>query len=259
MCKIQVLFASRHTYRRESCLRAGTISREVLSSGDRKKYDEETDSQFYSFPRLVKHVDESFLAAVTQLYRELIPADGEVLDLMSSWVSHLPSDRKYKRVVGHGMNAVELQKNSQLDSFFVRDLNREPEGWAAADASFDAVTCCVSVQYLQQPEKVFSEIYRVLKPQGVCIITFSNRLYSTKAIKAWRDMGNDYGRIQLVKQYFLCIDGFTQPEALREIPKKVLERGLAGLVTKARNLFQQVQQDPFYAVVAYKDSKPSKA
>jgi len=156
------------------------------------------------------------------------------------------------------MCAVQLQKNPRLDSFFVRDLNREPEGWVAADASFDAVVCCVSVQYLQQPEKVFAEIYRVLKPQGVCIISFSNRLYSTKAIKAWRDMGNDFGRIQLVKQYFMCVEGFTAPEAFREMPKKVEEKGVAGLITKARSLFQQVQQDPFYAVVTFKDSKPSK-
>lgn len=75
---------------------------------------------------------------------------------------------------------MQLSRNKQLDQFFVRDLNKDPSNWAMADNSLDAVLCCVSVQYLQQPEKVFAEIYRVLKPQGVCIITFSNRLYSTK-------------------------------------------------------------------------------
>lgn len=75
---------------------------------------------------------------------------------------------------------LQLARNRQLDSFFVRNLNEEPTGWAAKDASFDAVVCCVSVQYLQSPEKVFAEIYRVLKPGGVCIMTFSNRLYFTK-------------------------------------------------------------------------------
>lgn len=75
---------------------------------------------------------------------------------------------------------LQLARNKQLDSFFVRDLNREPDGWAAGDASFGAVLCCVSVQYLQYPEKVFAEIYRVLKPGGVCIISFSHRLYYTK-------------------------------------------------------------------------------
>ena len=62
---------------------------------------------------------------------------------MSSWVSHLPHNVKYSKVVGHGMNAAELAKNKQLDNFFVRDLNAEPDGWAFADSSFDAVTCCV--------------------------------------------------------------------------------------------------------------------
>ncbi len=62
-----------------------------------------------AFPRLVKHVDDSFLAAVTKLYNNAIPEDAQVLDLMSSWVSHLPTDRRYKKVVGHGMNTVEVQ------------------------------------------------------------------------------------------------------------------------------------------------------
>lgn len=68
---------------------------------------------------------------------------GDVLDLMSSWVSHLPADVRYNRVVGHGMNAAELARNPRLDTFFVRDLNKYPDGWSAADQSFDAVLCCV--------------------------------------------------------------------------------------------------------------------
>ena len=81
---------------------------------------------------------------------------------------------------------LQLARNKQLDSFFVRDLNKEPQGWAAADCSFNAVTCCVSVQYLEKPELVFAEIYRVLKPGGVCIITFSNRLYFQKGECCWQ-------------------------------------------------------------------------
>ena len=37
-----------------------------------------------------------------------------------------------------------------------------------------------SVQYWQQPERVLAEVYRVLKPGGVVIITFSNRLFYNK-------------------------------------------------------------------------------
>lgn len=95
------------------------------------------------FPRLVKHVDDNFLAQVTETYRQRIPAGGVVLDLCSSWVSHLPTDVQYSRVIGHGMNAIELAKNKQLSEFFVRNLNKEPTGWALSDQSCDAVVCCV--------------------------------------------------------------------------------------------------------------------
>ncbi|GFH06284.1 methyltransf_11 domain-containing protein [Haematococcus lacustris] len=144
---------------------------------------------------------------VTQLYRERIPPGSSVLDLCSSWVSHLPDEVSYARVVGHGMNAAELARNPRLDTFFVRNLNTEPRGWAADDNSFDAVLCCVSavagrcpvcsVQYLQQPEEVFSEVHRVLKPGGVCIVTFSNRMFPHKAISAWTQADSGYARCQV--------------------------------------------------------------
>ncbi len=102
------------------------------------------------------------------------------------------------------MNAAELARNQQLDQFFVRDLNKEPTGWALGDQSVDAVVCCVSVQYLQQPEQVQNEIRRVLNPEGVCIFTFSNRMFYQKAIAAWRD-ASDYARTQLVRQYFQSV------------------------------------------------------
>ena len=101
----------------------------------------------------MKHVDEGFLTELTKLYEERLLPGGEILDLMSSWVSHLPEGVKYKRVVGHGLNAQELARNPRLESFFVKDLNRDQE-LVFEDCSFDAVVCAVSVQYLQWPEKV---------------------------------------------------------------------------------------------------------
>lgn len=101
-------------------------------------------------------------------------------------VSHLPNDRRYSRVVGHGMNAAELARNPRLDEWFVRDLNKDPSGWAAADGSFDAVLCTAGLQYLQQPEAVLSEVRRVLKPGGIVIIAFSNRMFYDKV---WRGCG----------------------------------------------------------------------
>ncbi|KAF6253890.1 S-adenosyl-L-methionine-dependent methyltransferase [Scenedesmus sp. NREL 46B-D3] len=221
--------------------------------------DGTSDRQFYAFPRLVKHVDDGFLAQVTQLYRERIQPGSVVLDLMSSWVSHLPPEVRYEKVVGHGLNAAELARNKQMDSFFVRDLNVEPDGWAMADQSVDAVVCCVSVQYMQQPERVFAEVYRVLKPGGVFILTFSNRMFYDKAISAWRD-GTGYGRCQLVKQYFQAVEGYTEPEVVQQVPLPAGQQQGSGLLQlmpkQLQQFFARTSSDPFYAVLAYRNFKP---
>ncbi|CAM0904152.1 unnamed protein product [Alopecurus aequalis] len=232
---------------------AGSIRRLVLEPEGRAKLDPRSDRDFYAFPRLVKHVDDGFLAALTDLYRERLQPESDVLDLMSSWVSHLPPEVRFRRVVGHGLNAQELAKNPRLDYFFVSDLNRE-QRLELESASFDAVICTVSVQYLQSPEKVFAEIYRVLKPGGVCIVSFSNRMFYEKAIGAWRE-GSAYSRVQLVTQYFQCVEGFTEPEVVRRLPPSDGKSGSSPLEALMR-LFGQANSDPFYAVIAYRNFKP---
>ena len=139
------------------------------SAGSRRSREAERGGR----PRVVPgaedvctHVDDAFLAQLTQLYRERVPPGGRVFDMCSSWISHLPPEVEYEEVVGHGMNAEELAANRRLSRFFVKNLNENPT-FAAADKSFDAVLCCVSVQYLQRPEEVFAEVYRILKP-GAC-------------------------------------------------------------------------------------------
>ncbi|KAL2620967.1 hypothetical protein R1flu_001172 [Riccia fluitans] len=67
----------------------GVVRREVLSNQGRTKLDSSSDRSFYAFPRLVKHVDDQFLATLTALYRERIPEGAEVLDLCSSWQSYV--------------------------------------------------------------------------------------------------------------------------------------------------------------------------
>lgn len=229
------------------------VQREVLTPSERTKLDIADDVTFYDQPRLVHHTDEAFRRKVTQLYKQQIPANGAVLDLMSSWVSHLPNDVNYSLVVGHGMNAQELKKNRRLDRFFVRDFNRDPKKWSEQANTFDAVICCASVQYLQQPECVFAEILRVLKPDGVCIMTFSNRLFYSKAIQAWRNNSN-FGRVSLIKQYFNCVQGFTEPEVVKEmaLPSEKFT-GFAAVQANIKNILNVAsQKDPFYAVLAHK-------
>lgn len=215
----------------------------LLQRHQRIKLDETDDSLFYSFPRFVTHVDEGFIDQLTTLYRNRLKPQTRVLDLMSSWVSHLPNDIAFAHIEGHGMNAEELAKNSQLDHYFIQDLNQNPK-LPLSDQDFDAVLICVSVQYLQYPEAIFSEIHRILKPGGISIVSFSNRMFYQKAIAAWRE-GTETSRVELVKGYFNSVQvnnlpGFNSPEIIStqsKIPLFMQMLGMGG-------------SDPFYAVIA---------
>jgi hypothetical protein len=211
----------------------------LLQPSQRTKLDDSDDTQFYDYPRFVTHVDDGFIQQLTNLYRQRLQPQTRILDLMSSWVSHLPEDMEFTHVEGHGLNAEELAKNPRLNHYFVQNLNQNPK-LPLEDASFDAVLNTVSVQYLQYPEAIFSEIQRVLKPGGIAIISFSNRMFYQKAIQAWRD-GSELSRVELVKQYFESTPGFSQPEVIIRsslIPNFLQWLGAGG-------------GDPFYAVMAY--------
>ncbi len=174
------------------------------------KADPSPDALFYREPRLVTHIDDAAIAAVTALYREIVPPGGIVLDLMSSWVSHLPPEVAYAEVIGQGMNAAELAANPRLTRRFVQDLNQDP-ALPLAGASVDAALICVSIQYLQQPVAVLREVARVLKPGGVAAITFSNRCFPTKAVAIWQALaGPDQCRLVAL---YLGRSGFERVEA----------------------------------------------
>lgn len=170
-----------------------------LPQGAFAKQDAGDDLAFYAPPRLVTHIDAGATAALTDHYRAILPAGGRVLDLMSSWVSHLPDDRVPAEVVGHGMNAEELAANPRLTRWFVQNLNRDPV-LRIDDRHFDAALCCVGVQYLQRPDAVFAEVRRVLVPGAPFIISFSNRCFPTKAVAIWRALAAD-GHAALVTLY----------------------------------------------------------
>lgn len=174
-----------------------------------EKWDVGEDCDFYAQPRFVTHIDDTAIAALTAFYRERLPAGGVILDLMSSWVSHLPPDVSYAEVIGHGMNEEELAANPRLTRRFVLDLNREPV-LPLPDSSVDASMICVSIQYLQQPIDVLREVARVLKPRQPLLISFSNRCFPTKAVAIWRAL-DDAGHAQLVSLY-LRSAGFADIE-----------------------------------------------
>ena len=181
------------------------------------RQDETPDAEFYHHPRFVTHIDEVAIAAVTQLYREYFLPDTELLDLMSSWVSHLPPDVPYRRVVGLGMNAAELAANPRLESFVVQDLNQQPI-LPFADQEFDGAAICVSVDYLTQPVAVLRELARVLRPSAPLVITFSNRCFPSKAVAAWHAL-DDRGHLALVRQYLQAAGGWLAIELLDRSPR----------------------------------------
>lgn len=148
------------------------------------RQDDSSDDLFYRSARMVTHIDDATIYALTQFYRDQLSIGTHVLDLMCSFVSHLPDELELGRVAGLGMNAEELAANRRLDDWVVHDLNREP-ALPYADASFDAVLNAVSVQYLVDPVAVFTSIHRVLRPRGVSIVAMSHRCFPTKAIRAF--------------------------------------------------------------------------
>ncbi len=176
------------------------------------RQDETPDENFYQTARLVAHIDDGAIAQVTQLYREFLPPDGAILDLMSSWISHLPPEIEYARVVGLGMNEIELKANSRLHEYSCQDLNLHPQ-LPYDDASFDGATICVSIQYLKRPVEVLREVGRVLKANAPLVITFSNRCFPTKAVAIWQAL-DDPGHVELVKRYLEEAGNWKQIEHL---------------------------------------------
>ncbi len=212
----------------------------LLTSQQRRKLDTGNDRAFYDVPRFVTHVDGGFIDRLTNLYHDRLTPNTRIFDMMSSWVSHLPDDLQFEHIYGHGLNGEELAKNPRLNEYFVQNLNQDQK-IPLADASVDAVLNTVSVQYLQYPEAIFAEVHRILKPDGIAIFSFSNRMFYHKAIEAWRD-GSEIDRVELVKGYFQSVSGFSEPESIvhvSQVPDFLRMVGISG-------------GDPFYAVTAKK-------
>ena len=195
----------------------------VLSESDRRKVDGGDDAKFYDSPRFVTHADDAFLDRLTELYDSVLSPGDRVFDAMSSWVSFLPPTRT-ERVVGHGLNEAELASNDRLDEYFLQNLN-ETQRLPLDDGAVDVVCCALSVQYLQYPAAVFAEFARVLDTDGVAVVSFTNRMFPTKAVHAWRTRSMDE-RAALVEEY-LSAGGFD------DIGRVVDQPG----------------SDPFYAVL----------
>lgn len=219
-------------------LRGAAMVVQVLTEADRRKIDRSDDALFYAEPRFVQHLDGGFRARLSELYRQRLPAGAQLLDLMTSWVSHLPEEIGYASVIGHGLNAAELQANPRLDRFWVQNLNRD-QTLPLETASVDGVLITAGWQYLQQPEAIAAELLRILRPGGQLIVAFSNRMFAQKAPQIWLD-GSDQDHLRVVAR-ILVAQGWPQPELLAEPTRPPGPLGWLG-----------GQGDPFFAVIASK-------
>ncbi len=192
-----------------------------------RRLDERPDELFYSEPRRVKHLDDGAARAVERLYERLLVAGGTVLDLMASYHSHLPES--LVRVVGLGLNRAELAENVRIDEVVIQNLN-QGSSLPFADERFDGAVCTVSIQYLTRPDDLFPEVARCLKKDAPFVVTFSNRMFPTKAILAWR-ASDDAAHLRLVKSYFGSASAFGPVQVCHHTPE---------------------EGDPLYAVWAYK-------
>lgn len=188
---------------------------DTLPPGFFRRQDETPDEQFYRQPRFVTHIDDAAIDAVTTLYRETFPPGARVLDLMSSWISHLPPEIAYAEVVGLGLNREELAANPRLTRAVVHNLNTHP-ALPFADGTFGAAGLTVSIDYLTAPVTVLRDLRRVLTPGAPAVITFSNRCFPSKAVAVWHQL-NDGGRVALVTQY-LETAGFADIVTLDRSP-----------------------------------------
>ena len=242
---------------------------------DMGRLDASKDTFFYDTPRFVTHIDDRAISALKDFYREEMAAlavkkqqkssgssDVDVLDLCSSWISHLPEDDivPFGRVVGVGMNEEELKANEQLTEYFVQDLNDNPQLSQFEDNSFDVICNVVSVDYLVKPREIFQEMHRILRPGGLSLMSFSNRCFPSKAVQMWLN-ADDIGRMTIVGSYFHYSANWKEIEALDIIPPKLETPKAPGMkemfsnpakgfawMTTASAVSKQNSGDPMYVI-----------
>jgi len=210
---------------------------EILTSNQRKKIDESDDSEFYSNPKFVYHLDSNFRKYLTKTYEREIDNDSKILDLMSSWDSYLPKGLSYKKVIGHGMNKAELERNKSLEKYWIQNLNRNQN----LPLENNAVDYCLIVagwQYLQYPEKISTEISRILTDQGKILISFSNRAFWHKSPNIWT-YSNEEERVTYVRR-ILISNGFKEPKIIRKF------------MNNNFSFLNFIKSDPFYCLIAQK-------
>jgi SAM-dependent methyltransferase len=177
-----------------------------------RRIDESEDELFYRSPRFVVHIDDGAIAKVGEIYARILPEGGTILDLMSSWRSHLPERIHAAKVVGVGLNGAEMEDNPALGEIVVHNVNVNPR-LPFEEGSFDGAVMTVSVQYVTRPAELFADVGRALKPHAPFVVTFSNRMFPTKAVALWHG-ANQHQRVAVVREYFAGSAAFEKIETI---------------------------------------------
>ena len=210
---------------------------EILNSNQRRKLDESNDLEFYSSPKFVYHLDANFRKELTNIYNEEFCSDSTVLDLMSSWDSYLPIKKNYKKVIGHGLNKEELERNKYFDDYWIQNFNKD-QNIPLESESIDYCLMVAAWQYLQYPENIATEIARILKNKGKLIIAFSNRAFWTKAPNIWTN-SDENQRVDYVRSVLIS-NGFNEPKVIKKF------------VSNNFKILPFFNFDPFYCLIAQK-------
>tara|TARA_Y100000589_G_scaffold327226_1_gene368634 strand:+ start:2207 stop:2848 length:642 start_codon:yes stop_codon:yes gene_type:complete len=208
---------------------------EILNLNQRRKLDETDDFEFYSSPKFVYHLDSNFRNYLTKLYKEELSNNSTILDLMSSWDSYLPKDYKFKKVIGHGLNKDELERNKSLDEHWLQNFNTN-QTIPLESETINFCTMVAAWQYLQYPEKISKEISRILAKKGKLIISFSNRAFWSKAPNIWT-YSTEEERLIYVRN-ILVANGFNEPKIIKKF------------TSKSYSFIPFLNNDPFYCVIA---------
>tara|TARA_B100000287_G_C20282519_1_gene642615 strand:+ start:24 stop:662 length:639 start_codon:yes stop_codon:yes gene_type:complete len=211
---------------------------EVLNNYQRKKLDESNDEEFYSDPKFVYHLDSNFRNYLSYIYKIEIENNSTVLDLMSSWDSYLPKEKQYKKVIGHGLNKRELERNKIFNYFWTQNFNLSQE-IPLDSKSIDYCLMVAAWQYLQYPEKLTKEIVRILSDEGKILVSFSNRAFWHKAPNIWIN-STEEERVQYVRKV-LITNGFKEPRIIKKFNDNRM------------NFLPFLKNDPFYCLIADKN------
>ena len=209
---------------------------EILNYQQRQKPDNSNDCEFYATPKFVYHLDSNFRKNLSKIYEDEIAENSNILDLMSSWDSYLPKDIKYKKVIGHGLNKDELDRNKAFDNYWIQNFNTN-QSIPLENETIDFCLMVAAWQYLQYPEKIAEEIARILKNKGKIIISFSNRAFWHKAPNIWT-YSTEEERIDYVRKV-LITNGFCEPKVIKKF-------------TNGRSFLPFMTNDPFYCIISEK-------